>query len=194
MTPFERRMDRMMMPEKYRSPTVNIKGIPKACLHRDSVKEYGKNLHDHLQTGRGVLLWGNSSTGKSAIAGMCLKRLLDFNAVHTGLWVTARRVPQYVIEGTEYDEEETMAERMISVDLLVIDEFMTFKGDNTYRQDIIEHTFRDRSEKGRTTIITTNMTLIELNKQAYTFFQVIQEHCEILKVTGHNFRESMRKD
>lgn len=194
MTPFERRMDRMKIPEKYRSSTVNINGIPKECLHRELVKDYGKNMHKHLEKGKGLLMWGNSSTGKSAIAGMCLKRLLDFNAVYTGLWVTARRVPQYVIEGTEFDQEETMAERMISVDVLVIDEFMTFKSDNTFRQDIIEHIFRDRSELGKPTIITTNMTLIELNKYAYTFFQVIQEHCEIIKITGHNFREAMRDE
>lgn len=192
MNAYEKRMELMKMPEKYRGEEVNITGIPKSCTHREHVKEYGQNLHENMKQGKGLLLWGNSSTGKSAIASMCLKRLFDYSHIYTGLWVTARRIPQFVIEGTMFNDSETMAERLISVDLLVIDEFIIHNSDNTFRQDIVEHIFRDRAENNKPTILTTNMTLIELNKKAYTFFQVMQEHQEIIKVTGHNFREQNR--
>ena len=92
-----------------------------------------------------------------------------------------------------YNETETMAERLISVDLLVIDEFIIHNSDNTFRIDIVESVFRDRAENNKPTIITTNSTLIELNKKAYTFFQVMQEHQIIIKVTGFNFREQNRE-
>ena len=182
-------MNRMKLPKKYMGEEVNIKGIPDRCAHKEWVLEWGKNLLQNVKEGKSLLLYGNSSTGKSAIGAMCLKALFNYTEVLTGLWVRARQVPEFIIEDTMYDDLETYKERMLAVDLLVIDEYMIFPNQNTFRQDTIEHIFRDRADANKSTIITTNMTPMKMNNEAYTFYQVIQEHCEILKITGHNFRE-----
>lgn len=181
------RYKRARIPLKYHD--INIRGIPKHCAHRDHIKEFGLHLRENVEKGKSLFLWGPSSTGKSAIAGMCLVELCHIPTVMTGLYVTARRLPEYIIENTMFDDTQTYKERMQTVDLLVIDEYQIFGGENTFRQDTVEHIFRDRAELGKSTIITTNMTLMDMNDQAYTFFQVVQEHCEIIKITGHNFRE-----
>ena len=84
MDAYNKRMELMNVPTKYRGKEVSLKGIPKSCMHREHVKEYGKNLYEYMKQGKGLLLWGNSSTGKSAIASMCLKRLFDYSVVKTG--------------------------------------------------------------------------------------------------------------
>lgn len=178
----------MRLPFRYWDESVKLSRIPHTCAHKEHVKEYGQNLVKHMKNTRGLFLWGPSSSGKSAIAGMCLRSLLDYNYVYTGLFVRANKVPEYEIENTLFDEKQTMMERCKSVDLLVIDEYQCYDSGNSFREDTIEHLLRDRADEGKTTIITTNKPLMEINDKAYTFMQVVQEYCEIIKITGVNFR------
>lgn len=121
-----------------------------------TVSKYISNFVAYRKKGWGLLLWGQYGSGKSACAAVILKEAVIGNKM-TGLWVFADQIPAYVIDRTRFDAQELWLERMISVDLLVIDELILHRKD-TFMDTAIEMVFRRRLTAQKPTIITSNIS------------------------------------
>lgn len=100
----------------------------------------------------------------------------------------AEHVAGYVIEKTRFDEDETYEERMGTADLLVIDEVVLHDTD-TFRDHVIETVFRNRVREQKSTIVTTNLSPEEFQKQYPALGEVMVEAVVPVNVRGFNFRK-----
>ena len=154
------------------------------------VAKYVEKLADQVRKGIGLILWGPYGSGKSAIGCILLKALF-VKTGQIGLWVRATDIPSFVIEKTSFDSVETYKDRMASVPLLVIDELIV-RGNDRFRETVVEDLIRERTNEGLATIITTNLPPSELRKRYPALAAVLQECSLPIKVHGCDFRKSKR--
>jgi len=153
------------------------------------VSKYINELPKYLSRGWGLLLWGDYGSGKSGAAAVVMK----FGVVpqgRTGMWVFADDIPAFVIEKTMFDDEETMYERMTSVDLLIIDELMIKRKKDSFADTVIEMLFRRRLSARKSTIFTSNISVTIIKEEYPALANVMSEAVYPIKFTGQ-FRTSI---
>lgn len=151
------------------------------------VLRYIDNFLAYRKKGWGLLFWGEYGSGKSAAAAVILKEGVAING-KTGLWVFADQIPAYVIDRTKFDSQETFVERMISVDLLVIDELILHRKD-TFMDTAVEMVFRRRLSAIRPTLITSNISPKQFEENYPAMHSALTEAVFPVKFEG-----SFRKD
>lgn len=160
-TPTTRDMHRMNIGERYWNCTLGK--IPDGCGYKSSLSRYLGNLHSNLDSGRGLLLTGSPNKGKTGSAVICLK----YTAAHqgTGLFYDASQLGRVFFNPRPlFDPYETIAERLLGVDLLVLDDVGSGH-ENEWNTAQIEHVIRTRSSNMKSTVITTNCTTAELHNK-----------------------------
>lgn len=143
--------NRIRLPELYWESRFSM--IPDKP-YKERVLEWDHDhIKDRLREGKGLYLYGPYRHGKSAIASLVLKSAAAKGVL--GLWVNFRDLPSAAIDGTQFDEFQTLQDRLLNVDILVIDEFeATVK--KWFNIELLENTIRTRHAKKKITIITSN--------------------------------------
>lgn len=180
-------LERMRVPRVHWGATLSK--IPGRCTHRKIISDYLNNLEKNMQLGKGLLLFGDYSVGKSAIAAIILKSAVMVRKI--GLWVVHRRLPEYHIEKTLFDGETTVWERIHSVPILVVDELL-LRNDIAYTEQALEYVVRQRIDMRRATIITSNYAPSTIQSKYPSLESAMREAYLPVKVSGHNFREEIR--
>jgi len=156
-----------------------------------TVLKYLGSIKERMVEGQGLLLHGPYSSGKSAIAAICLKTALLLQFPKIGLWIKAKALPDYIINKTRFDDAFTMYSRAKSVPLLVIDEIQLRKNLG-YTENMAEDLIRERIDKQLATIITTNHSLSTIRDEYPALYEILQEGVLPLKIEGCNFRQEKR--
>jgi DNA replication protein DnaC len=126
-------------------------------LCRQLVFRYVEDILQNIRDGVGLLFYGPKGHGKTYIAIAVLKRALLYNA--RGLYLPVCRLQEVVIERNTLseDDEVSMFERARAVDVLILDDL-----GEEYTKDfstrMLENLCRYRSNRGLTTLFTTNLT------------------------------------
>jgi len=183
----EKILERMRLPRNHWGS--RLAEIPDACEHKEKFQRYVEDISEHVRDGRGLLLLGKYSTGKSACAAICLKAAAV--AGHLGLWINAREILSHKIQKTPFDEEFTLYERVLVVPVLVVDE-VTVASTATQVEAEIENVVRSRLEDRRATIVTTNEIKTTFTKRMPGLAAAMKECMFPLKCGGHDFREERK--
>lgn len=184
----EKHLVRMCIPRSHWGATLDQ--IPEKCSHRQHVIKYVDSIEAQVQDCCGLLLHGNYSQGKSALAAICLKAAAARGII--GFWILAKEIPHHIIKETKFDDEFTVYQRALSVPLLVIDELQIRKNP-AYTEISAEDLIRSRVDEQRPTIITTNVSLSEIKTGFPALSAVLEEAVLPVKVSGHNFRSDRRR-
>ena len=160
--------------------------IPNTCPHKEEAMAYVRNIRDNIMAPRGLYLFGPHSSGKSALAAICLRAAAAANFI--GYWVNAVKYPGQVIEAEEFDEEWTVQARAEAVPVLVIDR-LVIREEIRYGEQEIDTLVRVRTDRRLATIITSTHPTEELERFR-SLHEVMFEHFTALKVKGHNFRKN----
>lgn len=180
-------LDRLHIPQVHIKAVLDkIPGNPK---HKKTLESYVNNIKKNVDKGQGLFLHGEYSRGKSALAAICLKAAYG-QCGYIGLWIKAGDIPNYIINEIQFDSEETYYERCLSVPLLVIDEFKLRK-DIKFTENSVEDLVRARIDLQKSTIITTNVSLKQLEEEYPAFHVVLQEGLYPIKIQGHDFRKGI---
>lgn len=174
---------RMKVPKRYWDVTWDA--IPKKCTYRRDLQAYCLEMGDRLAQGMGFLLWGNHSTGKTALT--CLLLREAFKCRCTGLFVSFDVLGDFYVDNMQFDDEQSYVERLHSVDLLVIDEVICAKS-RLFHIGRVEQIIRARTMDNCSTVLTTNMSLNNLKEVARGLYEVCRETTYPLKIQGHDFR------
>jgi len=186
-------LNRMNLPRNHWD--ARLSEIPDKASHKEQIVDYVENITYNVSNGRGLYLSFKQSTGKSAIAAICLKAALSKG--HSGLWLACDQVPKYIIEDYEFDDDMTVVQRAETVPLLVLDEFVlsvkSEKGRKVARvgerERMIEMMVRRRIDAKKATIITSNIGPKTFEEVYPSFFRVLTESVDFVTTdSSHLFR------
>lgn len=157
--------------------------IPLKFREINSDREY-----KHLAIREGVYLYGTAGTGKTVMACSVLRQHI-YNG-QTGLF---RSAPGMVMELQESYKKEgesalSILKGLVKCDVLVIDDLGAEKMTDFVRQSFY-YLINEREQWMKTTIITSNYSLSELNDQIDgRISSRIAGMCKVVKLTGNDRR------
>ena len=148
-------------------------------------RKYAESFDEMLKDGKGLLMWGNTGTGKSYTAAAIVNRVreLGFSAVMIPF---VEIIPDLV--DADNGEEDSIIRQLIHADLVVIDDFNTeLCKENTLERlyDLIDR----RYQKKLPMIITTKLTPNEMDSEigaSAQIFDCLLECCYLMQFTGSN--------
>lgn len=162
--------------------------------HKRFVRKFLESIADHIFEGRGLLLWGGYGTGKTAIGAIICKEVVK--RLGTAYLVSAMDLADAVIGKEWFDKDETVAQRLLSVNLLVIDELGGGQSDRTgWNKAYVERIVRTRTRVRQSTICISNLDLADL-KAHYGggLMAIMGEKIYPVEVKGKNWRDDKRND
>lgn len=173
---------------------VKFEMIPDGFHHKQVLKKFLDNLHEHVAQGRGLLLWGDFGTGKTAIGAIICKETVARRG--TAYMISAMDIADVVIGKEWFDSDETVAQRLLSVDVLVIDELGGGQLDKTgWNKAYIERIVRGRTRDRKTTVCITNLGLSQLKDQyGAGLVSIMGENIYPVEIKGKNWRNEKREN
>jgi DNA replication protein DnaC len=185
-----KRLKKANIPKRYQSKTLdNFKADTdqrRNAHHR--VRKFVKEFDVSTERG-GLFLLGAAGTGKTHLAVAALKELVEVG--HTGLFYNSASLIRDFrnrVGGSITEEESDRLNRLVSVDILVIDDLgvtrlSDFVREQTY--SIIDQ----RYSENKTLIVTSNLNMKELEEQiTYPVFSRVCGMCAIVNPGDIDFR------
>jgi DNA replication protein DnaC len=157
------------------------------------VRDFARRIDEHLDSGRGLWIFGGVGTGKTTLA-MIVSRL----AIEAGRSVAIYSLPRLLAEIRATFEADTegsyvdFLERLAAVDLLHVDDV----GAEKTSPWVLEQLYaivNARYEDEKAIVITTNLPQDELADQiGFRTVSRLKEMCEVLPLYGEDARASLR--
>lgn len=172
-------MLRMNLPENLWR--VKVQGVQDSV--RGQIEHYLLGICNNLTNGRGLLLLGQRGRGKSAIGALIAKEACAWG--FTVLFMPIFELREHVRARTMFDDEMSMLDRCLTVDLLVLDDLMQDDQKSTFLSagDLIR-VISSRGSRRRTTIVTTDLAHGALESELANFYTRSQPHLIPLPVVG----------
>lgn len=151
-------------------------------------KRYVKKFREMYELGAGILFMGDVGTGKSFMACAIANALLDdlFSVGVTNL-------PRLINSLQSLENRQKTIDELARFQLLVIDD-LGVERDTSYSLEQVYNIIDTRARSGKPLIVTTNLTLNEINNPQTTMhariYDRILEMCPIqLKINGKSRRK-----
>lgn len=156
--------------------------VPGTPVYLTSIRTYLAGLREHILEGRGLLLWGPYRSGKSSLAACVLREVYRHRC--PAFWIEAfELVDVYRAEGIDDERRDEFRD----CPFVVVDDIGT-EGSQEWRKEVLSHALRFRLERAGATIVTTNMTLEELQRHYGAKCMALWQECLTpLHVEGVNW-------
>ncbi len=163
-------------------------------LHRNyaEVKRYANSIDQHIEKGEGLIFSGGYGTMKTTMAIAVLRKWLD--ASHSGLIVS---MPSLISSLSlkrrlNVEEEARYEQRIQTTPLLILDDLGGENTDQGWILTMVDSIITERYNRMLTTIVTTNLTQIEL-KGTYSqrIIDRLRSTNKLLAFTGRSKRQSI---
>lgn len=163
--------------------------IPDRFEYRNKILQWCNESRSRVESQSGLLLHGPCSSGKSAVASICLQAAFTHGVF--GFWVSALGLTEYQIKEIPFNDEETIWERAQRTPLLVLDEVQVVKGNSSlnWNMYLIERLIRSRVDDGKCTIFTMNYSQDDLMEKHPSLFAVLHEAVTPVCIQGYDFRQ-----
>lgn len=143
---------------------------------RKVCEKYLDALPEMMAAGHGLLLWGDNGRGKTCMAAVIGKEARRQG--HTVLFLEAASLKTVVVSNDAFDDDQTVWERALSVDLLILDDLGKGVQDSKgFGERLLDELIRFRAAHAKPIIITTNMNPREQLPEA------------LKKSTAHSLKE-----
>lgn len=167
-------------------------GNPKAV---EVCRRYIDKFFEMQANSAGILLYGGVGTGKTYLAQCVANALIDRNIM---AGVTSFPKILNVMQNASDDERRTLVKTLGWFELIVIDD-LGAERDTSYSTEQIFNIIDARLKSGKPIIVTTNLSLAELENtenMAYKrIYDRILEMCSIrISVTGGSRRQSIAQE
>lgn len=161
--------------------------IPDTTNHRTRIMSFASRLTSHISAGRGLVLYGAFGQGKTGAAVCLLKKAIAHGAY--GLFVRALDLPD--LEKSRSDHARETRERVRKQQVLLVDDLGSSR-DNDFDQshEILAKSLRHRYDNMRTTLITTNLTPVQLAAEIPSMKSIFASDYEHIICAGHDWRSA----
>ena len=162
---------------------------------RDLVREVVALAHEFIDSFdkeyHNLLIYGNTGVGKTFLSNCIAKEMLDRS--HSVLYYTAFRFFRYM-ENCKFtfdaaEDTGTLGEDyLVDCDLLILDDIGT-ELSNAFTNSALYTVINERHLKRRPTIISTNLSLAEIEKRySERIFSRLSKDYSLLKIVGSDIR------
>lgn len=149
---------------------------------------YAEHFAEFQKSGLGLLLWGDVGTGKTFLAGCIANALMDRN-----IPVLMTSFPKLInsLGGLYSGERNEYLQNLNYYQLLIIDD-LGVERNTPYVLETVYLVIDERYKSGKPFIITTNLSLQELQNPADLehgrIYDRIMERCTPVAFSGRNYR------
>ena len=163
------------------------------CPQMEHAHFYVENWETMKERNIGYLLWGGVGTGKSYFAGCIANALME------------REIPVCMTNfatilndlAASFEGRNEYNSRLCSFPLLILDDFGMERG-TEYGLEQVYNVIDSRYRSGRPLIVTTNLTLEDLQHPEDTaharIYDRLIEMCSPVRFTGSNFRKATAQE
>lgn len=157
-------------------------------------RNYVDQWPEMSRNGMGLVFWGGVGTGKTFLAACIANALLD------------RKVPVLMtsfgrilgaMPGPASGQQTELLDEWMKYPLLIIDD-LGVERDTPYTMELVYHIIDSRYRSGQAMVITTNLTMQELENpstlQQSRIYDRVLECCTPVRVDGTHIREARRKE
>ena len=163
------------------------------CPQMDKAFFYAAHWEEMKAENIGYLLWGKVGTGKSYFAGCIANALME---KEVSVCMTNFALILNDLAASYKDRNEYIA-RLCSFPLLILDDFGMERG-TEYGLEQVYNVIDSRYRSGKPLIVTTNLTLEELQNPEDTaharIYDRLTEMCTPVCITGENFRKARARE
>lgn len=183
--PSEEAMRRAAIPRRFHYPRLD--GLPATNPARLAVEGYLLNINEHLERGKGVLLYGPLSSGKTVLACIMLRYVLAYSSNHC--WFEAARRLESVMKDFRAVTAggEPIKEVLCNSTFAVLDDVGQQK-DSAETRLLTEYVIRERYDEMKPTFLTSNFTPAQLRLSLPGLQDVIEDSFVHIPVSGINWR------
>jgi DNA replication protein DnaC len=186
------------IPRKY----LNDNWTWESCIAQDFVtkcKHYAENFEENYFSGKGIYLYGSQGRGKSTMESLIAKEVaMKINPDTKKHYKVAFAIYEDIVQLSHQARINKDAARKLDVyvntpDLLIIDNIGSETGlysETKHTTRLLEFILRKRDNNGLSTLLSSNFTPEELAKNySDTIHDFVIQNCELVLVTGSNFRK-----
>ena len=151
--------------------------------------KYVENWDDMKARSSGLLLWGDVGTGKSFFAGCIANALLE-----KGVPVLMTNFSRILntLSGMHFEDRNQFIDSLNRYSLLIIDD-LGIERNSEFALEQVFNVIDSRYRSKKPLIVTTNLTLEELNKPAdmahSRIYDRILERCAPIRINNRNIRK-----
>ena len=151
--------------------------------------KYVENWEDMKANSSGLLLWGNVGTGKSFFAGCIANALLE-----KGVPVLMTNFSRILntLTGMHFEDRNQFIDSLNRYSLLIIDD-LGIERNSEFALEQIFNVIDSRYRSKKPLIVTTNLTLTELNSAPDVahrrIYDRILERCAPIRINNRNIRQ-----
>lgn len=187
----------MQIPKRYWNSKISKIADPKTKAY---VEKYVRDIDDMMDAGIGLMMMGHNGTGKTSIACSIAKRARMTGA--TVIFTSAASLMETLLDrGGDRD----MIGKVRDYDLLVLDDLgKEHSGQSSWSENTLESLFRHRNGEKLTTVVTTNLSTRDGEKDSngrvvrspslverykLSLLETMREMCYPIEVEGRNMRD-----
>ena len=163
------------------------------CPQMHNAHSYVERWEQIKEENHGLILWGNVGTGKSYFAG-CIANALMEREVSVCMTNFALILNDLA---ASFEGRNEYISRLCSFPLLILDDFGMERG-TEYGLEQVYNVIDSRYRSGRPLIVTTNLTLEDLQHPEDTaharIYDRLIEMCSPVRFTGSNFRKATAQE
>ena len=151
--------------------------------------KYVENWEDMKANSSGLLLWGNVGTGKSFFAGCIANALLE-----KGVPVLMTNFSRILntLTGMHFEDRKQFIDSLNRYSLLIIDD-LGIERNSEFALEQVFNVIDSRYRSKKPLIVTTNLTLTELNSAPDVahrrIYDRILERCAPIRINNRNIRQ-----
>ena len=151
--------------------------------------KYVENWEDMKANSSGLLLWGNVGTGKSFFAGCIANALLE-----KGVPVLMTNFSRILntLTGMHFEDRNQFIDSLNRYSLLIIDD-LGIERNSEFALEQVFNVIDSRYRSKKPLIVTTNLTLTELNSAPDVahrrIYDRILERCAPIRINNRNIRQ-----
>lgn len=193
----QKRLDKMMRINDYRSAGFPDSELKKCTFDHDDSKgsmasraanNYVEHFAEFKKAGKGLMFYGSVGTGKTFLAACIANALID--KMHPCLVTNFARIIN-TLQGM-YDGRQDYIDSLNRYDLLVIDD-LAAERNTEYVNEIVYNVIDSRYRSGKPLIVTTNITLKDMETEQdinrKRIYSRISEMCVPIEVKGKDRRK-----